>query len=143
MTRLDRLRDQMKREAVDLVVLAPGAHMLWLTGLAPHGDERPLLLGVSLTGAGFIMPALEAESARRGTDLPFVTWTDTEGPDAALDQLLSDLGAGDAGVVVLDECMRADHAALVTDRLPVPPAASPQAPSGRCGCARRRANTSC
>ena len=118
MTRLDRLRDQMKREAVDLVVLAPGAHMLWLTGLAPHGDERPLLLGVSLTGAGFVMPALEAESARRGTDLPFVTWTDTEGPDAALDQLLSDLGAGDAGVVVLDECMRADHAALVTDRLP-------------------------
>ena len=118
MTRLERLRARMAEEGVDLVALAPGAHMAWLLDLKPHADERPLLACITATDAGVLMPALEAESARTQTDLPFYEWSDADGPDAALNRLLADFGAGDAGSIALDECMRADHAALVQDRLP-------------------------
>ena len=118
MTRLDRLRARMAKEGVDLVALAPGAHLAWLLDLKPHADERPLLACITATDAGILMPALEAESARTQTDLPFYEWTDADGPDAALSRLLTDFGAGDAAAIALDECMRADHAALVQDRLP-------------------------
>ncbi len=116
--RLDALRARMEQTGTDLVALAPGAHLLWLLGVRPHADERPCLAFISASGAAFLIPALESESARTQTDLPFYEWADAKGPHSALARLLSELGAQDARSVVLDETMRADHAALVTDALP-------------------------
>ena len=116
--RMGLLRDSMAREAVDLAVLAPGAHMQWLLGYCPHADERPCLLCITATGAAFLMPALNAEGSRANTDLPFFEWADADGPDGAFRRLLDDLGAAEAGAVVLDETMRADFAALVQDSVP-------------------------
>jgi len=116
--RLDALRVKMTETNTDLVVLGPGAHIDWLLGVRPHADERPCLAFVSGAGAGFLMPALEAESARDHTDLPFFEWADDSGPQKALAALLTDLNAADARSIVLDETMRADHAALITDALP-------------------------
>lgn len=118
MTRVDRLRGQMHRDGVDLVALGPGAHMEWLLGVRPHADERPLLACVTQSGVGFLMPSLEAQSARLQTDLPFYEWADEEGADAAFARLLADLGAENARSIVFDETMRADFAALVQDHLP-------------------------
>lgn len=115
--RLARLRAKMDEEGVDLVVLGPGAHLGWLLDVHPHADERPVLAMVTKGHAGFLMPVLEAESAGRQTDLPFYEWSDDEGPKGVLDRLLDDFGAGNAGSFVVDETMRADHAALVQDRL--------------------------
>jgi Xaa-Pro dipeptidase len=86
-------------------------------GLHPHGDERPLLLCVSQSYAGFLMPVLEAESARQHTDLPFHTWSDEDGAQAAFDALLVAADAQNARSIVLDETMRADFAGLVQDTL--------------------------
>lgn len=116
--RLDALRAKMEDTGTDLVVLGAGAHLGWLTGVRPHADERPCLAFVSQAEAAFLMPALEAESVRTQTDLPFHEWSDDQGPDAALDRLLAALGAKTAGSIVLDETMRADHAALVSEALP-------------------------
>lgn len=118
MTRLEKLRESMAREGVDLVALGPGPHMQWLLGFHPHADERPCLVCVSQTSAAFLMPALNAEGSRPHTDLPFFTWTDADGPGQALAQLFDELGVASAGSVVLDETMRADFAALVQDALP-------------------------
>lgn len=118
MSRLEKLREIMRAQSVDLVALGPGAHLAWLLGVRPHGDERPLLFCVSLTEAAFLMPSLEAESARQQTDLPFHTWGDDEGPEAALAAVLESLGATAAQSIVLDETMRADFAGLVQDALP-------------------------
>ena len=115
--RLTKLRERMAAEGVDLVALAPGAHLAWLLDLRPHGDERPLLFCVTADSEGFLMPALEAESARQHTDLPFFEWADAEGPSEALENLLEAIGASNVRSIALDECMRADHAALVQDRL--------------------------
>jgi Xaa-Pro dipeptidase len=117
--RLDRLRARMQSTGTDLVVLGPSAHMLWLSGLSPHGDERPVMLLVTQDFAGLLMPALNADSSRAITSLPFYTWTDAEGPNAALAQVLDAAGVRRTGLrVALDETMRADFALLLLDALP-------------------------
>lgn len=117
--RLSRLRETMAATGADLIVLGPSSHMMWLSGVSPHGDERPVLLLVSQHYAGFLMPALNADSSRKATDLPFETWSDAEGHAAALERLLEASGIDRASPrVVLDETMRADFALAVLDALP-------------------------
>jgi Xaa-Pro dipeptidase len=117
--RLSRLRGRMQSTQTDMVVLGPSSHMVWLSGLSPHGDERPVLLVVTQGFAGLLMPSLNADSSRAITDLPFYTWSDADGPNAALAQLLDDADARRNGLkLALDETMRADFALLVLDALP-------------------------
>ena len=119
--RLARLRARMAETNTDLVALGPSSHMMWLSGVNPHGDERPVMLLVSQSHAGFLMPALNADAARQATDLPFEPWSDAEGPAAALDRLLEACGATSAGLsVVLDETMRADFALRLLDAMDSP-----------------------
>ncbi|MCR6673146.1 Xaa-Pro peptidase family protein [Devosia ginsengisoli] len=118
-TRLANLRARMAATSTDLVVIGPSSHMLYLADLSPHGDERPVLLMVSPTYAGFLMPALNVDSARQHTNLPFFPWADADGPHAALEALIDATGAPRISPsIVLDETMRADFALLVLDALP-------------------------
>lgn len=118
-TRMDKLRARMEATGTDLVVIGPSSHMRYLADLSPHGDERPVMLLVSRDFAGLLMPALNVDSARQHTDLPFFAWADADGPDAALAELLAATGIDRAAPsIVLDETMRADFALLVLDALP-------------------------
>jgi len=112
------LRDAMAGAGVDLLALGPGAHMEWLLGHRPHGDERLLLLLVTPAGAAFVMPALEADSAGQHLHLPMHCWADAEGPAAALKACLAAVGGAGAAHVALDETMRADFALTLLDLLP-------------------------
>ena len=117
--RLARLRRRMEETGTDLVVLGPSSHLVWLAGMAPHGDERPVLLAITREGAGMLIPALNVDSQRPLTTVPFFPWTDADGPHEALAALLAALGlSGTTPRVVLDETMRADFALLVLDALP-------------------------
>lgn len=117
--RMARLRERMAETGTDLVVVGPSSHLVWLAGMSPHGDERPVMLIVAKHHAGFLMPALNVDSQRPYTRLPFYAWTDADGPGAALAKLLKDCGADQANLkIALDETMRADFALLVIDALP-------------------------
>ena len=117
--RLARVRERMVMTKADLVAVGPSSHLVWLAGMSPHGDERPVMLIVSREHAGFLMPVLNADSQRPLTKLPFYTWADADGPDAALAKLLDDCNARRAGIkIALDETMRADFALLLIDALP-------------------------
>lgn len=120
--RLSALRARMKASNTDLVAVGPSSHMLWLSGVSPHGDERPVMQIVTADHAAFLMPRLNADAARKATDLPFYPWADDQGPDAALDSLLGDFGLkGKPGLkVALDETMRADFALLLLGALDQP-----------------------
>ncbi len=119
--RLTRLRARMTETGTDLVALGPTSHMTWLSGADPHGDERPVMLLVSQAHAGFLMPALNANSVRQATDLPFETWADADGPAEALSRLLATCEVSGSGhTVALDEAMRADFALLLLDALDAP-----------------------
>jgi len=118
-TRMANLRARMAATGTDLVAIGPSSHMSWLADLSPHGDERPVMLLVSASHAGFLMPALNVDSSRQHTDLPFFPWADAEGPDAALSALLDASGIDRANVsVVVDETMRTDFSLLLLDALP-------------------------
>lgn len=116
--RLAALRASLRETGNDMIALGPGPHMHWLLGFEPHGDERLLLLLITETGIGFVMPALEADSASQHSDLPMHLWSDAEGPDKALTQTLEAVGGTAAKQVVIDEGMRADFALTLLDRLP-------------------------
>lgn len=107
----------MKDTGTDLVAVGPTSHMAWLAGADPHGDERMVLLLISQSHAAFLMPALNQASVRRMTDLPFVTWTDDDGPTDALRRLLADCALPDTPKVALDEAMRADFALPLLDAM--------------------------
>lgn len=115
--RIEKLRQQMRVTQSDLVVLGPSTHMFYMSGVDPHGDERPVLLVISQKYAGFLMPALNADSARNKTDLPFETWTDAEGPLDAFNKIIAACELPVDPVIALDETMRADFALLVLDNL--------------------------
>ncbi|ADO44268.1 peptidase M24 (plasmid) [Ketogulonicigenium vulgare Y25] len=117
-TRLSALRAKMTDTGADLVALGPGPNMHWVLGFHPHPDERPCLLLVTATGAGFLMPALNAADARARCDLPMWTWSDATGPQAALDQAIAALNASTTRKAAVDEAMRADFALLLLDALP-------------------------
>ncbi|MDJ0630862.1 MAG: Xaa-Pro peptidase family protein [Rhodobacter sp.] len=119
--RLARLRARMADTGTDLVLLGASSHLRWLTGLDPHGDERPVLLAVTADHAGLLIPGLNADDARRGTDLAMYTYADDEGPDAELRRLLADCDALRPELsVAIDETIRADHALLALDALQSP-----------------------
>lgn len=117
--RLTRLRQRMAETKTDLVAIGPGSHMQWLLGLNPHGDERPVMALVSATGIGVLMPLLNADASRaQCPDVPFFTWSDTDGPETALTTLLTTIGASASGLsVVLDETMRTDFSFLLLSKL--------------------------
>ncbi|TCL10272.1 Xaa-Pro aminopeptidase [Shimia isoporae] len=118
--RIAALRARMEETNTDLVALGPSTHMAWLSGVNPHGDERPVMLLVGPKEAGFLMPSLNADSARQMTELPFFPWKDDEGPSEALSRLLSHVGVAEKTdpSIVIDETMRADFAFRLTDALP-------------------------
>ena len=116
--RLAGLRERMNAQGVDLVALAPSAHMDWLVGFHPLLCERPCLLLVGPEREAFLMPALNAEGSRVETAIPFHVWADDAGPVDAFSAALADVGAAAARHVVLDETMRIDFASLLLDALP-------------------------
>ncbi len=118
--RLAALRARMADTKTDLVALGPSTHMEWLSGVNPHGDERPVMLLVGPEAEGFLMPSLNADSARQMTDLPFFPWKDDTGPDTALADALAHVGVAGktAPSIVIDETMRADFAFRLIDALP-------------------------
>src|SRR3989304_392954 len=84
--RLTRTRAQMKSAGVDLLSLPPGDDLYYLLGYSPHADERPCYLFLTASDAVFLVPELNAGQARGHVELPFLTYTDAEGPAAVLRQ---------------------------------------------------------
>ena len=71
--RIAQLQERMRESRIDLAVIGPTSNLLWLTGLDPHGDERPVLLIVGPSKAGLLIPAVNAASQRARSSLPFHT----------------------------------------------------------------------
>ncbi|WP_319411754.1 Xaa-Pro peptidase family protein [uncultured Cohaesibacter sp.] len=116
--RLTRLRARMAEVGTDLVAVGPTSNMAWLAGVSAHGDERPVMVLVTKDHAAFLMPALNQDSVRQHTDLPFFCWADADGPQGALNEMLASFGMNKASLsVAVDEAMRADFALLLLDAL--------------------------
>jgi D-alanyl-D-alanine dipeptidase len=101
--RLQRIRDMLEEEELDLLLVSPSADLRYLTGHRGHPSERPTLLAVQpdraplILVAGFEAPGV---SGLAGTDI--VTYGDAESPYAALAGALGRLPSS-ATVAISDQ----------------------------------------
>lgn len=112
--RIARTRAQMTSAGVDLLSLPPGDDLDYLLGYSPHADERPCYLFLTAADAIFLVPELNAGQARGRVDLPFLTYTDAEGPSAVLRQARDRLGTPKR--ISVGDTMRADFLLLLQER---------------------------
>jgi len=118
--KINSLRARMKDNNVDLVVLGPGTHMNWLLGFNPYPDERPCMLLIGKEKEAFLMPSVNAEDARKRTDIPINSWNDENGPDQALKEALLYIGESSAKHIAIDEAMRSHFALILIEALSNP-----------------------
>ena len=118
--KINSLKLRMKDNNVDLVVLGPGTHMNWLLGFNPYPDERPCMLLIGKEKEAFLMPSVNAEDARKRTDIAINSWNDENGPDQALKEALLYIGESSAKHIAIDEAMRSHFALIVIEALPNP-----------------------
>ena len=126
-TRRARVRERMRKEGVELLVLTPGADVRYLLGTSPLPDERPAYLLLSQEKMAVVVPALNAEELAertQGQDLPLMRWHDLDGPTGALKDALRYLGwegstsrSGSSVRVALGDPMRLDHALMLARAL--------------------------
>ena len=118
--KINSLRARMKDNDVDLVALGPGTHMNWLLGFNPYPDERPCLLLIGKEKEAFLMPSVNAEDARKRTDIAINSWNDENGPDQALKEALLYIGESSAKHIAIDEAMRSHFALILIEALSNP-----------------------
>ncbi|MEO1944213.1 MAG: Xaa-Pro peptidase family protein, partial [Candidatus Thioglobus sp.] len=118
--KINSLKLRMKDNNVDLVVLGPGTHMNWLLGFNPYPDERPCMLLIGKEKEAFLMPSVNAEDAKKRTDIAINSWKDENGPDQALKEALLYIGESSAKHIAIDEAMRSHFALIVIEALPNP-----------------------
>ena len=118
--KINSVRARMKDNNVDLVALGPGTHMNWLLGFNPYPDERPCMLLLGKEKEAFLMPSVNAEDARKRTDIAINSWNDENGPDQALKEALLYIGESSAKHIAIDEAMRSHFALIVIEALPNP-----------------------
>lgn len=104
----------MRSAGVDLLGVSPSDDLYYLLGYSPRADERPCYLFVTADDALFLVPELNASQARAHLDLPFLAYTDAEGPSAALAQARDRIGA--TGRISAGDTMRADFLLLLQAR---------------------------
>lgn len=114
---LRKLQALMEAGEVGLVVVGPGANMLYLTGFSDEAGERPLLFIVPAEGPPrFLVPELYARQVEEvATFPPTHVWADSQGPERALREAVRGL---EAKRVAVDDGLAARSVLLLQAVLP-------------------------
>lgn len=115
--RLGRLQALMRDGNVDLVVVGPGADMLYLTSFSDDAGERPLLFLIPPEGPPrFLVPELYARQVEGAAAFPPThVWADAQGPEGALREALRGV---EARWVAVDDALAARAVLLLQAALP-------------------------
>ncbi len=117
-SRIERARQLMVEKGIDLLAISPGDDMRYLLGYTPTADERPCYLLVGRAGTAFVVPSLNATQAAQHVRSPSFTYTDAEGPLAALASARAALGEGPPARLAVGDTMRADFVLVLTGVYP-------------------------
>lgn len=121
--RRERLRLDMGEQGVALTAIAYGPNLRHLTGYDFHPTERLCLLLVTQRGEVLVVPRLHREDVDDADIDRVVSYTDAEGPLAALHAAIEYLGLSPTGseepvVGAVDESMRAGFLVALERALP-------------------------
>src|SRR5258708_12724967 len=84
--RLDRVRDAMVQQAIDLLAVPPGDDLQYLLGFSPHPDERPCYLFLTTEAVVFLVPEVNAKQSASYVSDPLLTYVDADRPGPILPQ---------------------------------------------------------
>jgi Xaa-Pro aminopeptidase len=103
----------MRQAGVDLLALCPGPDVRYLLGISPLPDERAAYLFLTPVDGEdpvFVVPSVNAHEVSQGipAGVRVLSYTDDQGPGAALGEALADVGRGAA--VAVSAAMRVEHA---------------------------------
>ena len=90
--RLERVKQTMRARRVDLLAVPPSDDLTYLVGFSTVADERPCYLFLTPEAGLFLVPELNAAQAEAHIRVPFVTYTDAQGPSKALAEAQHQLG---------------------------------------------------
>jgi Xaa-Pro dipeptidase len=90
------------RHGFDALALMPGANLFYLTGLAFHLSERPIVALLPMDGVpAIVLPALESSRVENSSiDLEVFPYTDEEGHAVAFQRACTTLGLADRAIGV-------------------------------------------
>jgi Xaa-Pro aminopeptidase len=109
--RLDRVRDAMVQQGIDLLAVPPGDDLQYLLGFSPHADERPCYLFLTTEAVAFLVPEVNAKQSASYISDPLLTYTDAEGPGRVVTEARKRFGS--RRLVGVGDTMRADAALLL------------------------------
>src|SRR6267143_896234 len=109
--RLDRVRDDMVQQAIDLLAVPPGDDLQYLLGFSPHPDERPCYLFLTTEAVVFLVPEVNAKQSASYVSDPLLTYVDAEGPGRVLTEARKRFGSRRR--VGVGDTMRADAMLLL------------------------------
>ena len=81
LSRMEKVRQGMAKEGIDVFLVSPSSNMFYLSGYGSKGDERLLLLVLPLEGEPFILAnLLYKEQVKFLPAKDFIYWKDGEDP---------------------------------------------------------------
>src|SRR5712691_1936917 len=107
--RLDRVRDAMVQQAIDLLAIPPGDDLQYLLGFSPHPDERPCYLFLTTEALVFLVPEVNAKQSASYVSDPLLT--DADGPGRVVIEARKRFGSRRR--VGVGDTMRADAVLLL------------------------------
>jgi Xaa-Pro aminopeptidase len=91
--RLERIREELARARADALWVHPSVGFAYLTGLRPLALERPAALVVLAAGGlRALAPLMLAPELDAIDSAEVTTWTDADGPEAAIARVLDGVG---------------------------------------------------
>ncbi len=117
--RVHTIQESLREQRGSLLIVAPGANMLFLSGFSDQSSERLLLFLLPEDGDPFfVAPELYADQIMANSPFPRIhAWKDAEGPIRTLACALAPYRQT-ARSVLVDEGMRADSLLLIQEVLP-------------------------
>ncbi|HEX4840984.1 MAG TPA: Xaa-Pro peptidase family protein [bacterium] len=109
--RLDRVRDAMVQQAIDLLAVPPGDDLQYLLDFSPHADERPCYLFLTTEALVFLVPEVNAKQSASYVSDPLLTYSDADGPGRAVIEARKRFGSRRR--VGVGDTMRADAVLLL------------------------------
>lgn len=107
--RLARVQAALRQYGFDVLAVAPGSNLRYLTGLDLHTKIRLTLALLPATGRpALVLPAMEQArvAAVTGDTFSYYPWHDGDGPDAALARAAADTGLAGCAIGVEHTVMR-------------------------------------
>ncbi len=94
--RIAQLQELGQKNSIDAFIIVPSANLFYLTGFTMGMSERPAFMIVPNEGdVTFFCPSFEADRMTRGTGISqLITYTDEQGPAAAMQKALAGKGLG-------------------------------------------------